>query len=195
MSAEKARGYAKFESRWLRRLVGSPLAAVGMHWAVQSLLYMDVTERRWKLALDAIVTVGVSLALSLALPPPLAWPLGFLIAHTLNFLFNGQVWGVLKHYGLVRHSQAEFAAYVERFRERVEREPSIRRIVICGSLSRQQWTPSSDLDARLLRRPGAANGVRACWFLLRERTRALCARFPVDIYVLDHDAALQKIDA
>ena len=178
-------GYAKLHSPLLRRLARSPLLAVAAHWALQSLLYMDRTERCTKLGLDLALALLVRLLVGRWLPALAAWAAAVVAAHTANFLLNGHLWGVLKHYGFVRHSRAAFAGYVEGFLARAAREPAIDSVWICGSLSREAWSPASDLDVRLLRRPGRANGARACWFLLRERSRALCARFPLDAYVVD----------
>jgi len=178
-------GYAKLRSPLLRRLARSPLLALAAHWALQSLLYMDRTERYTKLGLDLALALLVRLLVGRWLPPLAAWAAALTVAHTVNLLLNGHLWGVLKHFGLVRHTYDAFAGYVEGFLARAAREPGIDSVWICGSLSREAWSPASDLDVRLLRRAGVANGARACWFLLRERSRALCARFPLDAYVVD----------
>jgi len=138
-----------------------------------------------KLALDLALAVLFRLLLGGTLPAAAAWMVALVIAHTVNLLLNAHLWGVLKHYGLVRHTWETYTRYVDAFLGRAEREPAIDSLWICGSLSRDAWSPASDLDVRLLRCPGMANGVRACWFLLRERTRALWCRFPLDAYVVD----------
>ena len=193
MSVRQAGGYAKFKTGILRRLLRHPLAAVAMHWAFQSLFYMDRTERRFKLLLDVTLGVAGMALLSIWCSWPIAWTLAFLAAHTLNFLFNGHLWGALKHYGLVSVSYEAFSSYAQGFGARARRETSIRRVAIYGSLARHCWSTSSDLDVRLVRKPGLINGARACWFVLRERSRALIARFPLDAYVLDDERSLQKL--
>jgi hypothetical protein len=190
---KKAPNYGKFRSRWVGNVLKYPAAAVGLHWVVQSMFYMDPTERWFKIGLDILMTVVFVAIISLALPFVPTLFISFLIAHTLNFLFNGQLWGVLKQYGLVTTPFDEFCAYVEKMAARAEREPSISSFITYGSLSRSEWSPYSDLDARILRRPGFMNGVQACWFLLQERSRALLARFPIDVYVIDHSSSLKKL--
>src|SRR5262245_33140443 len=111
MSAKPAGGYAKFESRALRRLLRNPLAAVAMHWAFQSLFYMDATERCFKLLLDVALAAAGAALLHTWCSWPIAWALALLAAHTLNFLFNGHLWGALKHYGLVSVSYETFSSY------------------------------------------------------------------------------------
>jgi hypothetical protein len=83
--------------------------------------------------------------------------------------------------------------YVEGLAARIGREPAITAAIACGSVVRGEWHEAADLDLRLLRAPGTLNGLRSCWFLLAERTRALFACFPLDAYVLDHEASLSKL--
>ncbi len=190
-----AKGYAKFESSVMRRLLQNPAAALAMHWAFQSLFYMDMTERRFKLVLDAIGTLAAWLLLRLVLPWQVALPTAFLLAHTANLLANGHLWGVLKHYGFVSNSYETFERYSQQLATRVQAEESIVYGAIYGSRVRSEWKPSSDLDVRLVRRSGFMSGVKACWFVLNERSRATWYRFPLDLYVLDSHAPLAAMRA
>jgi hypothetical protein len=183
-------GYARLRSPLLRHLASSPLLALAAHWMLQSLLYMDRTERCAKLALELALALLARLLLGGALPGAAAWAVALVAAHTANFFLNAHLWGVMKHYGLARHTWEAYARYVDGFTARARREPAIDSLWICGSLSHDAWSPASDLDVRLLRRPGVGNGARACWFLLRERTRALWCRFPLDAYVVDSRSGL-----
>jgi len=159
----------------------------------QGLLYADPTERWFKLALDAVLTLAFWLIFAPWLSGPTAWIAAFLCAHTINFLFNAQLWVLLKHYGLVRNSYQDFEEYIRDFGTRVNAEKSMQYVAVYGSYVRGEWKPSSDLDVRLVRRAGFVNGLRACWFLLRERTRAFWMRFPLDIYVADGFASLERL--
>lgn len=191
----KEKSYAKVTNPILCKLLKHPIVAVGLHWAFQSLFYMDPTERRFKLGMDLIVTLALGLILSARVKGTIAWLCGFLIAHTLNFLFNGQIWGVLKTYGYLEQSSAAFTSYIEQLRMRAAAEPSIERLIVYGSLARRDWSPTSDLDGRIVRKPGFRNGIRSCWFLMRERSRALVRRFPLDLYVVDNASSLSKLRA
>lgn len=189
-----AKGYGKIRVRLLQRLTRHASVALLLHWAFQSLLYMDRTERAFKLGLDGLLTLAIGGALGLWLPWPAALLVGFGAAHTLNFLFNGHLWGALKHYGRVQHHEKEFNAYVTALCARARRERSIKRLIVFGSLARQEWASGSDFDARIVRHAGLSNGVQACVFLLKERARALIAGFPLDMYVLDHERALARLN-
>jgi thymidylate kinase len=165
--------------------------ALVSHWIFQSVLYMDPSERWFKLGLDFILTALGTLLLKTWLAWPVAVGVSFFAAHTLNFFLNGQLFALLKNYGGVSHTYEQFMAYTDALAQRAKKETSIQKIVMYGSISRQSWSHSSDLDARILRKPGVKNGIRAAWFLLKERTRALFSRFPLDMYVLDSERSLK----
>lgn len=188
------KNYANLESKTIGWFLQFPLISLAIHWTFQSIFYMDRAERWFKLVADVIMTVVGTIILNIWWPWPLAWPVAFFLAHTLNFLFNGQLWALLKHYGLVKHTYEKFSNYVQDFKKRARKEPAIKQATIYGSMSRNEWSPFSDVDVRLIRQPGFINGIRACWFLVKERTRALIARFPLDAYILDDETLLQKLN-
>jgi predicted nucleotidyltransferase len=168
---------------------------MGLHWAFQNMLNMDLTELFFKISFDVILTLIFSVIFSTWLSLASATGVGFLIAHTLNFLFNGQIFVVLKHFGDVHHELVEFEQYVEEIKNRLHREPSIRWAAIYGSMTRGELKTTSDLDIRLIRYPGFVNGFRACWFILLERTRAHLRQFPIDYLVLDSPRLLKRLRA
>jgi hypothetical protein len=186
----KGSGYAKLDTPWLRPLLSRPWGALAVHWLFQGTLQMDPTERYFKLGVDAGLTLLFARLLGRWLGGVGAWLVGGLVAHTLNFLFNGQIYGVLKHFGGVERSWDEFNREVEALSERIDQEPSLVYAAAYGSLARSEWSPTSDLDVRIVRAPGLANGLRASWFAVRERSRALAQRFPLDLLVLDSYKAL-----
>lgn len=185
-------GYAKTDRAFSQRLFGLPFVAIASHWVFQSILYMDTTERIFKLLVDVVLTIPIALFFWAWMPSALAIMLALVIAHTLNFLFNGQLWGILKHYGYVTHTFAEFFQYLQGFSDRLTNEQAFSSAVIIGGLSREIWAPNSDLDIRLIRLPGIKNGILASFFTLKERTRALYHKFPIDIYVFDSRKPLFK---
>lgn len=186
-------GYAKVQSPLLRLLLGNRLGVLSSHWLFQSMLYMDRTERVFKLGLDLVLILILYRLFRPWMRIIPALSVASFIAHTLNFLFNGHIWGSLKHFGGITQTAAEFNAEVERLRRRVEAEPSIVYAAAYGSLARDEWSPTSDLDVRLIRATGLQNGWRASLFTMQERSRAFIKGFPLDIYVLDHVASLNKL--
>lgn len=201
--------YKISDSKLLQPLLRSPIIAMLIHWTFQGMLYMDRTERWFKLAFNGIVTlILMALFLWLGLfdnstifskigrpfsPLFLSFVTALPIAHTLNFLFNSQIPVVLKHYRLVQHSHKDWDKYANGVIEQANQSQHFDFIAAYGSLSRKQWSPSSDLDLRVIRKAGFWHGLCACGFVMRQRTRALANRFPLDIYVLDSAKSLEKL--
>lgn len=191
----KTHYYAVTRHKLFRRLLQSRTAALGVHWTFQSMLHMDGTELAFKIGLDLVLAVLFSFCLAFWLPAWAAILAGFLLAHTLNFLFNGQIFVVLKSFGDVVHELDEYTRYIQGMKTRLQAEPAIRWAAIYGSMARGELKETSDLDIRLIRNPGFWNGLRACWFVLLERTRAHWRRFPIDFLVLDSTRLLKNLRA
>ncbi len=182
--------YPVSEAKILQPLLRHPLGALAVHWFAQGLLQMDHTERVFKIGLDFLTTVTVAAVLR----SWMSWPWAVLIAasasHTANWGVNGHIFVVLKHFGLVRHTRDETSRYLEGLVSRVRHEPSVQYAAVFGSVVRGGWGEASDLDVRLVRKPGVRAALRACWFALQERARATLRGFPLDLYVLDSFAPL-----
>lgn len=172
------------------RLLNFVIAAGG-HWLFQSMLYMDRSERRFKLALDAVLAIVFALLLSIWWEWPVAIVTGIFVAHTLNFIFNAQMCALGANYGLVHLAPGQLTAYAQAIGRRARQNPAIVYAAVCGSLAHDAGRSDSDLDVRILRRPGLINGLRAAWFILTERSRSLFNWFPLDIYLFDSDEAVR----
>jgi predicted nucleotidyltransferase len=173
------------DNDFVKKLLRFPVFGVLVHWTLQGLLYMDWTERSFKLGLDAILTTIFAYLVGLKITFPYNWFLAFLIAHTLNFFLNAHFWTLLKHYGLISNSQEKFLEYSEKLCRRIASQKYITYAAVYGSWVRGEWSPASDLDVRVVHN-GIFSGLLACVFLFSERTRALFNHFPLDIYVLDN---------
>lgn len=170
------------------------LIVIASSWTFQSILHMDSTERNFKILLD--VLLGAALFYVLFATQNVGLEVAFIssaiISHTVNYLTNGHFYVALKNIGHSNVEQKRFASYIERIGSRASRKQSISSAAIFGRLSRGSLTSSSDLDIRMIRRNGFLNGVKACLFVVTERTRALLNRFPLDIYVVDNCEWLKK---
>lgn len=193
----------------LQPLLSNPVVALLIHWVAQGLFYVDRTERFFKVGFDAIITsvltiifvrfgtfdslLNMAILDSVVMNLLLSFSSAFWIAHTLNFLLNCQIPAVLKNYGYVLHTFEEFESYSNGVIERANKSDCFEFVAAYGSLSRNEWSPSSDLDLRVIRRAGFWNGLRACLFVMGERSRALYHLFPLDIYILDDAQTLNKL--
>jgi len=185
--------YKASKSKLLRPILSNVFVALGIHWFFQSILAMDRTERFFKIAMDAFLTILFSLILTQRYSFILSISLGWILAHTINFLSNGHIFAVLKCFGLIKHQKDVMEKYLISMRFRIQAEPSLRWAAVYGSLSRGEMKETSDLDVRVIRNPGIINGLRACYFVMSERTRAHLKQFPLDILLLDGPRLLSSI--
>lgn len=162
------------------------LLVIGCSWFFQGLLHSDRTEKAFK------VLVELALLSFILWLTSYFWAFGFIqialswiISHSLNYVLNGQFFVALKNIGLSKISVDRLINYTQDLTTRLKNEKSVLAACAIGSLSRQMFEESSDVDIRFIRRPGLWNGLRACFFLLLERTRAFRSRIPLDIYALD----------
>ncbi len=154
---------------------------------------MDRTERVFKLAIDLFLTMLLWLVLGTFIDGFVALGVGFVLAHSLNFVLNAQVYVVLHNLGATKHNRNSVMAYSKVLQERIRAEKSIQAAAVFGSLSASRPSATPDLDLRLVRRSGIVNGIRACSFAQRERSRAFIKQFPLDVYVLDGTRSLAKL--
>lgn len=168
------------------------LSLVFMNWTFQGILYADQTERAFKVTIDIILTTFF--VLFIPLPNSLvSLAIAFFISHTLNWIFNGQVFVLAKNIMKLYNEPQNIIDYVNKLKERAIREKSIDCVLIYGSLVRGEIKPTSDVDIRIIRKKGLLNGLRACIFGLEERSRAFFSKFPLDMYIIDSPNHLLKM--
>lgn len=164
------------------------------HWLIQGMAYMDGTERTFKLALDLVLAAVLApLLLTIGLPVITAAAAALILAHSLNFLFNGHLRGALKWHGIGGIPRASLEAELVQIARRLTSKPAIKEAFVFGSLSRGELHDGSDLDIRVIREPGLRAGLAACTAVLLERTRSLASGVPLDIYVWDSTAHLERM--
>jgi len=170
-------------------------------WAHQGFFYLDRTQRIGRVIFEIVPTVILAGLIGAIGGIPLShvwlWCASLWAAHTLNWVLNGNWWaGMLFAFpGLRNRGERATCAYLNDMADRLRRDRAISGAMIFGSVSRGQWHERSDLDVRLLRRPGAWNGVAGILVLLRERWIALWSRQPLDVYLADGLPFLKKMRA
>lgn len=160
-------------------------------WLFQGILYMDTSERNFKIFIDLLIFLPLLLLLNNYLTSIVSIFIAFLLSHTINWIFNGQIFVLLKNLKLTNTSKESFIKYLDTFEKKVDKKKSIAAAAAFGSLSREKLNNKSDLDIRIIRNPGIINGFESCFFVMKERTLAFFNRFPLDIYILDD---IQMID-
>lgn len=113
--------------------------------------------------------------------------------HILNFLLNGHLWGLMKKFDVIHTSSEEFDAWFNTLEDLGTRWDSIASVVVFGSMSRDELNSTSDLDVRVVRYPGAWNGLQASLLICYCRFRALVEIFPIDIYLRDNTGSFEHL--
>ena len=145
-------------------------------WIFQGILIMN-----WR---EAVVKVGFTAVFAAAF-----WSLGMaivpavLIAHTLNFAFNGQLYAMYTHMGATHVTARHFLEETERASRQCRRRSYIDAAIAYGSLSRGCFKSTSDIDLRLVPAGSEWSWWRAVFYALWMRCEAFVRHYPLDLYV------------
>lgn len=176
---------------WILRFPGSDCLRLGIFivilaWIFQGMRYMNWRETLVKLTLDILLIItGVSLGL--------AWYWALLIAHTLNFCFNGQWFAMFTHMGANGVSADFFLKETLRWAEKLSRCHCIACALAFGSLARGEYKSTSDIDLRLVPAPGEWNFWCCVLLALSMRCSAFVRGYPLDLYVFPLPVLTKKM--
>jgi predicted nucleotidyltransferase len=162
------------------------------NWLHQGLTYMDKGERGVRLTVEFVQFIVVFLMIRsfgdedsdhVLFHAVLAG----IIVHAWNWITNSNFWALMLFTipDLSNRGEAATKSYLDRLGKRVGRSSSIEAVFLIGSAARQEWHSRSDIDIRFLRKPGFQALIGAWTVLTVERFRALLARQPLDLFLLD----------
>ena len=191
---EPKKKYAKVQSNCLRMLLESKVGVLLSNWCFQGMLYMEPAEVFFKVLLECFFWGLAAAILSrTGLRPVIVWCLALIIAHTANWLFNGHLFVLGRYLGFTHTRPEKFIAYPLGIKARLETKKSVAAAAMFGSLSRDNFSTTSDLDMRIIYRRGVANSLVACFWGFMERFRALLNSFPLDVYVIRKTRSIKKL--
>jgi hypothetical protein len=162
-------------------LYQSKIGVLASNWLLQGMRAMSPYEVALKLLLDLLLT-GLLVALSGQSVSTLLVLFALTVAHTLNWIFNGHFFVLLRYIRPVPQQPGDFERFIQAMARRAKARPHLDGISIYGSYCRGSLHEFSDLDVRFIVQPGFGSGVWGALYCLSERWRALFARFPLDIY-------------
>lgn len=158
------------------------------NWLLQGILNADVTEKVYRiiftftfgcilfLLLYSLTTYGLFIAIILS----------FVIAHTINWLVNGNFFSLLVHRLLmVSLSKKRLFGYMDSLEKRFLNQNWILYCAVFGSICKGKLKDSSDIDVSIVRKPGFANAVKAILFSIKEKKIADIKHIPLEIFVSD----------
>lgn len=179
---------------FLAKLYQSKCGVLVSNWLNQGMSYMLLEELFLKLIFEIIIFGFVYYIASIfGLRALTCFFISFFSAHTINWLLNGHFFNLIRYLGLGRQDYEWFIAYPNKIRRRLLGKKYISGVALYGSLSRGSFSETSDLDVRVIARPGVVNAFLASWFVFRERFLAFFAKYPIDIFMATQKRGLEKL--
>jgi hypothetical protein len=171
---------------WLAAALQSCPAILAINWCFQGMRGMDRGELVFRLLLESL--------LWLALVPATGPIPALLLAHTANFLANGQLWVCVRYCRFWRRSPAALDRFLREVAGELRAIAWLEEVACIGSCGAAAVArhDRADIDLRLIAPPGPVGWLRANLLLLRLRARALVRLVPLDVYVYDRPESLGR---
>jgi predicted nucleotidyltransferase len=176
----------RLEGTVLGEILKYGFAIFASAWLFQGMLYMNWRETLLKVFINIVTTYLLCIA---------GLPLGIslVLAHTLNFALNGQLFAMYTHLGATNVTSKLFLEQTILTSKRLYNSSSIEAAIAFGSLSRGNFKSTSDIDIRFVPKKGEINFWLACLFAVKERILAFLNGYPLDLYVFDTKVLLKKM--
>lgn len=176
----------RLEGTWMGESCKYGFMIFASAWLLQGMRIMNWRETALKLLLDAVLT-------GLLLLTGCNWIIALLIAHTLNFTFNGQLFAMFTHMGATGVSARYFLIRTERIAAEAAKAACIDAAIAYGSLSRGCYKNTSDIDLRIIPSAGETNWWRCALWAVWQRAKAFVNGYPLDLYVYDASVVVKRM--
>jgi predicted nucleotidyltransferase len=167
------------------------------NWTHQALTYMDRGERLLRVFVEFIELILSMFMIHLLFKVSFlfAFIIAFIMVHTFNWMTNGLFWAVLIFAVpyLNNPGEKKTLQYLNIMTKRLRIQKSISGIALFGSIARNKWHDRSDIDIRILRKPGIKNLIVSYCLTMRERFIAFIHKQPMDLYLADDISFLKKM--
>jgi len=191
-TSRRTKVYGDTMSPLLRRLFKNKYVILASNWIFQGMLMRTWSERLFRFVFELISVLIIFVLFSFYLPQIPAIILSTFIIHTLNWIFNGNLWALLmkdqrflKSTGR-RGNIARKIQFLANLKKRATGAfGSIVAVAVFGSLSRAEFDETSDIDMRIIRNSGIFNCVKVNIFAVYLRFVSFIQKIPLDLYVLD----------
>ncbi len=178
------------KSKWGRFVL---LRNLIVGWVSHSLQDRDRSEVIFHLIVESFLVVILAIGAFLLFSPSDRWGLFcalagiFLVAHTLMFIADGQLHCYLHEaIGAMQNAGIDEALrYMSEVQQVYSRSDAVLAVLVYGSFCRRQFHRRSDLDIRVLRRPGIWCFVKVMVSTFRLRYLSVFRRLPTDLLVVD----------
>jgi len=170
---------------WLRPLLKRRFFAIASNWFFQGTLIMTTSELAFRFVLEFAIAASIFAVVSFFVSQTLSVIAAILIAHTINWMMNGNFWIVYKFFGRESNPDSIMVFLAKLNSGKYFLQNGVLAVSAFGSLSRGQFKRSSDLDMRIVRQKGFTNWVKANLFMLKLRSTSFLKKIPIDAFLLD----------
>lgn len=166
-------------------------------WIHQGFTYLDKTERFYRIIWELIPIIILSLVFIKLCNISIIYSLiiAIIITHTLNWIFNYNFWTCIDFTfpSVSNPGNKATIEYLSQMQKRMEKYDVITGCMLYGSISRKVWHNKSDLDMRIIGKPGIVNGFKIYLITFKERLIAVKNKQPLDLYMADSIKFLNKM--
>lgn len=189
----KLKPQGRLEGTLLGRFLKTRPAVIASNWVFQGMRYMNKYEITLKMIIDLILATILFIYLNDVVVDELAIVLSLVIAHSINWVLNGHIFVLMRYVAPIPKTEQQFESFIQRMKTIALDWQSIDGIAIYGSYCRGALHKYSDLDVRVLTRPGFINSVYGAIFCFYLRLLAFFDVFPLDIYACDNMQFLDQL--
>lgn len=153
-------------------------------WILQGVRITNWREVIIRYAIDVLIMAGL-ICLGMH------WFGAFIIAHSINFALNGQLFAMYTHMGATGVKADKFLRDTITLKKKLEKHPFIRASIAYGSLSRGCYKKTSDIDIRLI--PSEGGWWATALYAVRLRIWAFFVHYPLDMYCYDPEVVIRRM--
>jgi len=158
------------------------------NWFLQSIINADRTEKIYKISFTLVFWIVFYSILSqfFAYSNLKLSVISFVIAHTLNWIVNGNFYNLIIHRLLLDQiAKKDLFNYMDNLEEKLKDKDWILYAASFGSICNGNLKDSSDVDISIVRKPGFQNALKAIWFSVKEKKYADFNKIPLELYISD----------
>ncbi len=158
------------------------------NWFFQSIINADRTEKIYKISFSIIFMILTYVILNqlVSYPAINLILISFVIAHTLNWIVNGNFYNLIIHRLLLDQiSKVDLFNYLISLENKLKDKDWIVYAASFGSICNGNLKDSSDVDISIVRKPGLKNAISAIVFSVLEKKYADLNKIPLELYISD----------
>jgi len=161
------------------------------NWLMQGIFHADKSERLYKILFTVFFWILLFVTLFFGFELSILYSLifGFIIAHTLNWFVNNNLFVLLVHrIKWFKTSKKDLFNQLYAIQDRLENESNkdwIMYSVSLGGICKGTLNKHSDIDVSLIRKSGFKNMIKAIVFYVKEKKYADLKGVPLDIFICD----------